>query len=314
LTLYKQIMVLQWSHGPLLVLNDQPHPFELLHQVSFQRQRRLLLLLSERVLMYGLEVSEYASPDHPRVYINIEKVDSVATQKPTSGPSLIRSLVSCYLKACSQQYGKDLHVHVFARSQPEYLFQQSSKNEKKHVLSDIQLIQWWAKGLQQVSEQVHVFVPGYEPSLLSLPPTIHWGFPFDRDHVARTHIPQFPDDPIRRAVHLVGKKGLVSEWMDILETLSEFSSGHPAAFISVHIPCQKDKKECSVKEKTMTLDSAIEYLFQADFSTDLKAKQTSMEFLRKFEAQGEILNDKPITMKKKHPLANNPFNVKKRKI
>lgn len=119
-------------------------------------------------------------------------------------------------------------ISLFARSQTQYLFPNSAKNEKKHVLTDRGLISWWCKVLDPILQEHaapsssagakgYLLVPGFDhlETRQLFPPVrsethVKWvqGHPYkldkETDITVREVIPHFPDDPKARFLDELG--------------------------------------------------------------------------------------------------------------
>ncbi|KAJ3068264.1 hypothetical protein HDU98_008595 [Podochytrium sp. JEL0797] len=129
-------------------------------------------------ITHGLLAHEF-SVSNTHLYIYIEKLDSTGASQPADSraPSppkrLARQLVCEYLSAAHAEHHaqfRRISVHLFARSQPQYLFPGSASNGKR-VLKDEDLVQWWARTLETAAERVagsseqpqcFAFIPGAE--------------------------------------------------------------------------------------------------------------------------------------------------------
>ncbi|KAI9265132.1 histone acetylation protein-domain-containing protein [Phascolomyces articulosus] len=96
----------------------------------------------------GIETDEYETIDsngelEKTVYIG--KVDTTGTPEFNG---VVGRVIEAYIKSVSP-----CTIHVFARSQRQYLFHQSSRNKDKRVLSDRNLLRWWYKVLTRCLEE-----------------------------------------------------------------------------------------------------------------------------------------------------------------
>ncbi|KAI6085905.1 histone acetylation protein-domain-containing protein [Hypoxylon rubiginosum] len=195
---------------------------------------------SGQVLVLGLEVYIYTTSFSTIIFVS--KADSTGylnlldLPKGTSSP--IREVTTCFvafLISNRRRPTKQLVVNLFARSQSQYLFPGSVKNNGKHVLDDRGLVKWWCRVLNGMLEgndyseirkswggmHGYLVIPGlddYETRAF-LPRTsmasTNWtlGDPlaimslytkdpttFGRDIHIRSLIPTYPDDPKARFV------------------------------------------------------------------------------------------------------------------
>ncbi|KAG2227420.1 hypothetical protein INT45_007445 [Circinella minor] len=99
-------------------------------------------------LICGIEADEYMTVhDNGELEktLYIGKVDTTGTRE---FKGVVNRVLQAYIKSVSP-----CTVHVFARSQPQYLFHLSARNKDKQVLSDRNLIRWWYKVLTACLEQ-----------------------------------------------------------------------------------------------------------------------------------------------------------------
>ncbi|KAI8143236.1 histone acetylation protein-domain-containing protein [Fennellomyces sp. T-0311] len=126
----------------------------------------------------------------------IGKVDSTGTHR-----GVISKVIQAYVKSETP-----CRVHVFARSQPQYLFHRSAMNKDKPVLSDRDLIRWWYKVLS--FGQGWWSIPGIDDEAsarheLGRPKQGGWkyGYPYDPDARAAQVVPRFNDDAKSRLLN-----------------------------------------------------------------------------------------------------------------
>lgn len=218
----------------------------------------------EQVIAFGLEIYIYTTAHSSIIFV--AKADSTGylglLNLPKGTPSPIREVSVTfiqYLVANRTRKGIQFIVNLFARSQSQYLFPGSVKNNGKHILDDRGLVRWWCRVLNPLLEQessakkswdrVHgyLIIPGmdeYETRayLPRTPSTSqHWdvGHPLQRispyisDPVTygasipiRCLIPTYPDDPKARFVEELEESTperakLVNGWRSPL-TLNQF--------------------------------------------------------------------------------------------
>ena len=117
---------------------------------------------SPGVILYGFLFTEYHLEEE--LIVHIDKIDSTGLIHDSTVNlmliedqnlvSLPRKIIQDYLNFLQEHHilngskMKNLTIHVFARSQPEYLFVNSSKNGLKSTkLAHKHLIRWWKKSL-----------------------------------------------------------------------------------------------------------------------------------------------------------------------
>ncbi|KAI1400865.1 histone acetylation protein-domain-containing protein [Hypoxylon fuscum] len=210
-----------------------------------------------QVIVLGLEIYIYTTSFSTIIFVS--KADSTGylnlLNLPKGTPSPIREVTACFLAfliSNRRRPTKQLVVNLFARSQSQYLFPGSVKNNGKHVLDDRGLVKWWSRVLNAMLEgrdysemrnhwdSIHgyLIIPGldnYETRAF-LPRTdgasTNWtlGHPleimspytkdpgtFGHNIHPRSLIPTFPDDPKARFIQeleesVPEKAKLLSGW------------------------------------------------------------------------------------------------------
>ncbi|KAI1125995.1 hypothetical protein F5Y10DRAFT_245870 [Nemania abortiva] len=190
------------------------------------------------VLVLALEIYIYTTTFSTTIFV--AKADSTGylhLQSTSQGFSPIRAITVAFLNFLVQNRrrpSKQLIINLFARSQSQYIFPGSVKNDKKHILDDRGLIKWWCRVLNPLLEdlnsnnstanwdraQGYLVIPGlddYETRAF-VPKTENaarnWSLghplelisPYTKDTVnyenvpPRCLIPTYPDDPKARFV------------------------------------------------------------------------------------------------------------------
>ncbi|GAA5890617.1 hypothetical protein JCM16303_006675 [Sporobolomyces ruberrimus] len=110
------------------------------------------------VPLCAIEASIYTIPSTSTSILYISKVDTTGLQRPPtspSSPSPTKSFVSAFLSyhfLFPPHSTTRLRVHVFARSQSQYLFPGSADNTtSKRILSDKELSRWWKSTLESAT-------------------------------------------------------------------------------------------------------------------------------------------------------------------
>ncbi|GAA6006592.1 hypothetical protein JCM11491_003109 [Sporobolomyces phaffii] len=192
----------------------------------------------------AIEASVYTVPSTATSILYISKVDTTGLERPRprrrrrAGPSPTKAFVSSFIAYHLEHpphATTRVRVHVFARSQSQYLFPGSADNrDSKRVLDDKALIRWWKSTLSTAitttsspTSTVDAFylVPGLtyleslpyvplDPAAAAAPPRWTYGHPYSTlssplhplgsppsTHPLPDHIPAFPDDPKSRFLH-----------------------------------------------------------------------------------------------------------------
>ncbi|KAI0139421.1 histone acetylation protein-domain-containing protein [Hypoxylon sp. NC0597] len=220
----------------------------------------------KQVLVLALEIYIYTTSFSTIIFVS--KADSTGylnlLDLPKGSPSPIREVTACFLAflaANRRRPAKQLVVNLFARSQSQYLFPGSVKNNGKHILDDRGLVKWWCRVLNSLLEgdeysdvrkpwdgiHGYLIVPGldnYETRAF-LPRTgtaaANWTLghplekisPYTKDPSTygqiihpRSLIPTYPDDPKARFIEELEestpeKAKLLSGWRSP-KTLDQF--------------------------------------------------------------------------------------------
>ncbi|KAF3933008.1 hypothetical protein ABW20_dc0105236 [Dactylellina cionopaga] len=181
-----------------------------------------------------------------------------------------------YLINETRRPGVSTHLTLFARAQDQYLFPNSVRNKSKHVLSDIQLIRWWARVLdpllyttiipQHSTEtndddekenekkedlpKAYILVPGLDATdLRNVIPSKSWthGHPYSHpSKPVRECIPHFEDDPKSRFMDELedgGWRGVrtMKEFWELMAFRQECSLGKSVGFVSVVFEAESRK-------------------------------------------------------------------------
>ncbi|ODQ54122.1 hypothetical protein SAICODRAFT_78330, partial [Saitoella complicata NRRL Y-17804] len=254
-------------------------------------------------LICAIEALVYTTKDLTTLYVS--KVDTTG-YKPPKTQSPVRGAIAGFLAYLYLVYkkkeGSRLRLSLFAKSQPQYLFPDSAKNQNKHVVDDGGLIKWWVKTSDLAipeSSKRYLIVPGmdrYDTRKFWAGSKLDWvtGHPYGdpkdpNSSIARECIPCLPDDPKARYVAELDDNGsgatmTLSQFWTTMEFRQECSAGRMVGFISVEAVA----KEGSSVDNNMegkTLDDkqykrAFEVLIKNDFSTDEFCKKSTEAFVR----------------------------------
>ncbi|PSR71938.1 hypothetical protein PHLCEN_2v12148 [Hermanssonia centrifuga] len=148
------------------VLVASPHKHHGLFPYAQPRPRAylqdILILLSQqatpdapRVFVTAVEVSVYNIPATSCGILYVSKVDATGqATAPSPTATLIKSLLTYYTNPETRPIHIDtLWIQVFARSQGQYLFPNSSDHSGKRVLTDVKLCAWWKRNLSEVAAE-----------------------------------------------------------------------------------------------------------------------------------------------------------------
>lgn len=218
------------------------------------------------ILVYAIEVLIYQTSDITTLFVSKADSTGFLIANKTPGISPVRAVTTAFLRhllELTHREGITSHVSLFARAQDQYLFPNSVKISTKHILSDRQLIKWWARVLDPIlkaysdnaSVKGYLLVPGldkYESKSLLPPASPRWilGHPYDgKSKPVRECIPHFPDDPKSRFMmelevdRGVGWKGVtsLSTFWELMAFRQECSLGKSVGFLSLVIPGKRDE-------------------------------------------------------------------------
>ncbi|KLO14808.1 hypothetical protein SCHPADRAFT_293540 [Schizopora paradoxa] len=111
-------------------------------------------VLGQRVLVLAVEAGIFNIPYTKSTVVSIVKVDTTARGKrPAPTTAIMSAFISFFTDPATRpQAGVErVWVHLFARSQGQYLFPNSSEFEGKKVLSPEKLCKWWKTVLSGVT-------------------------------------------------------------------------------------------------------------------------------------------------------------------
>lgn len=109
-----------------------------------------------RSFVSAIEASVFSFPATNSTILYVSKVDGTgqgAYPSPTS--TLVKAFLEFYASPKSPLYPKysthRLWIHIFARSQRQYLFPNSADHPGKKPLGDVALCKWWKRTLTQIA-------------------------------------------------------------------------------------------------------------------------------------------------------------------
>ena len=146
-------------------------------------QQHIIVLVSEqpsavqpRVFVTAVEAYFYVIPSTRSGILYVSKVDSTGQgKKPSPTSTIVKRLIHFYVSPDTRPNlgGTDgqaeyVWVHVFARSQGQYLFPNSADFYGKKPLSDVRLCAWWKAALSSVAGQLSRQAGGKEGERVKL--------------------------------------------------------------------------------------------------------------------------------------------------
>lgn len=164
------------------------------------------------VPVLGIEISIYSVPATSTCLLYVSKIDTTGLLKdPAPSKIVTRALLEHYMQQHPRSM-QSLRIHVFARSQDQYLFPGSIENKTKRVLDDKNLCKWWRNTLGDAALAAHknrtgsndiklfYLLGGYSflesLPLVSSPPSVQEGQPsWQYGHPYTTIPPPLPTTP-----------------------------------------------------------------------------------------------------------------------
>ncbi|KAI9355371.1 histone H3-K56 acetyltransferase [Zopfochytrium polystomum] len=311
------------------------------------------------LLTHGIHVIEFTATDHSGSgdarsrWIYVGKMDSTGAGVSTPSAPRLRSILVSFLQGLSAEgtafpaesstreiascprpialesesgeVGVQVHVHVFARAQPEYLFPKSSQNAAKRVLSDRQLLRWWMATLNAVGSRplrgtpngsaavspaaltisrsaCSWFVPGEsEASLTSLRLSVDgtsdrpsegtckwsWGLAVEGSLSARETIPLFEDDAKKKGIAMLEPNDSVSQLMEVMAIAGECSTGKLVGLF--HLTMKHSgtlSVEASSGVSQKEFNAVIDLLLSLNFADNCKTRESTQDVLLKLSTIG----------------------------
>lgn len=305
--------------------------------VSQSQPQEMLQGQTADILITAMAVSEYLVNDEisSTSYVYVEKIDSTGYRLASnaSRPST-RATILAYLTFAREFLpGHIITAHIFARSQPAYLFCGSEHNARKRVLGDRALVKWWMKtlsSLQCVGARGSWLVPGESERTMADVARIadqsatvkwNWGWPWSTDINAADVVPRFPDDAKSKVLSNYSNQQLhMEEFEELLQITGECKDRVSGFFI---VKLQQDggqlaqAKAASISAPAPSrkdFDTFICKLMAADFSTIKAAVQSSAELiglLREMPAAHSKVPRQGLMAAAEIPtfVASNPVNI-----
>lgn len=271
---------------------------------------------SNRILIFAINAGVYVSSNNS-TFVHISKVDSTGYDtklRLDSGGSLIQNIVSGLVYSIYSRINTgQFFVNVCSRHNPEYLFTNSGKNNRKHIIKDAKLISWWVKTLDRVSAILesfssskilkHLYVPAEESSsLLRYCPRgketgWKWGYSplYNLDSPAQEWLPSFGDDPKTKVMKMKRGVSIRDLYGHLITVDSCFFK--EIGFLIISTEVGSDSRESvgeTFKPGTFyfprVLDEICRMLADSDFSTAENALKSTSEIVGLMENETDILN------------------------
>jgi regulator of Ty1 transposition protein 109 len=141
----------------LILLSEEAVPVEKTHGSASNEPPAAIS--RPRTFVSAIEACVYTFPTSDSTILYISKVDGTGQgifPSPTS--SLLRAFGVFYASPRSPVYTAPtthhLWIHLFARSQRQYLFPNSGDHPNKKPLGDVALCKWWKQNLSDIAKAV----------------------------------------------------------------------------------------------------------------------------------------------------------------
>lgn len=145
----------------LVLLSEQASSAEAEHaSSSAAKEDPTTANLQPPIFVTAIEACVYSFPNSDSTILYISKVDGTGQgifPSPTS--TLLHALALFYASPRSPVYMTStthhfLWIHLFARSQRQYLFPNSADHPNKKPLGDVALCKWWKNNLTDIAKAV----------------------------------------------------------------------------------------------------------------------------------------------------------------
>jgi hypothetical protein len=248
------------------VIEKAETDYQLTKQHTTKRRECLVTCWNKDLLVFAVLYSFYENPAN----LYIEKIDTSGYDSIVGlATTVVRGIIDFYSLTCPE-----LRIQIYCATAEQYLFHQSKSTDKK-VLSDRDLIKWWLKVCDFMTEKYFV-VPGESlHSVKRMMPSQDWkwGLGVEMNSIAN-QLPIFPDDMIKKGLEYADKNATVSELLEIMGCM-ETASGMRAIIVL------KTRTENPITSKSYTVsnyDELVATFMQYRFDTREHARNASKEF------------------------------------
>ncbi|KAH8920924.1 hypothetical protein BT69DRAFT_1352031 [Atractiella rhizophila] len=130
--------------------HPQEHPHEGVSEHKYDQE--------DGVPIFGLEAHIYTVPSTSTALVYISKVDTTGLLPPNEGKGAAGTITAAFVSYFLSHPHRGVtstRIHVFARSQSQYLFPGSAENvhKKERLLDDKRLCGWWKRVLSEGIER-----------------------------------------------------------------------------------------------------------------------------------------------------------------
>lgn len=219
-------------------------------------------------------------------------------------------------------------IALFTRSEPQYLFPESSKVPTKHVLSGEGLLKWWLKAIDPIIHEIYeshtafLRIPAEEDKVIQrylAPLESNWGIGdmftqgTDKD-IAVFKVPLFPDDPKARFLeHLVVENRATSvtvkQFWEELQMRQEFRLGVTVSVIGVDGVLKHDEeiRESGIVLSHKKFKQLKNYITGDDYSDEEGGAEAYKNVMNYLES---IVGDVPVSVTGQYiPPAPKPVSI-----
>lgn len=304
-------------HGPRSDASDREHQHKhaQTHSNRIQRQRKreqdvliehLVVVVSPtKLILYGMHVLVYESPQCFTVFVS--KADTtgyVDDKQRINVLEITKAAVKSILSAIENPSSKPVRISLFAKAHPHYLFNGSTQNPNKHVLSDAQLVRWWISALDKVAPEsfdpstlrAKIQIPGadrFQLNKLTQNMGLTWthGNVFSPESNSKPKavytIPRFPDDPKTRflddlVLRRRTKKTPTDQFWIEMESRQEFRLGSVVAILGLEgtlAAHEPHKHAARVTPKLMKL--LYQSLIDGNYDTVAAVREATAGFMER---------------------------------
>ena len=242
---------------------------------TVERLSRLLFVSTTTSYLFGMMASEY-NVESNGLLVNVEKIDSTGEEGVKGLASTVLKAYFSFLvdKASALKYDW-LQIHVFARSQPQYLFPESGQRVSKKVLGDSKLVQWWLNTLTSPStdESCFWFIPNEtetSPVTKSILKDNEWQWGLQQ---VGSCFPCFPDDPVAKCMSMDNDSNKLMELLGIAGECQRV-----CALLSKRIPIKPSETNVFTEKEGIdkeSMDVFVSQLMLQDFGDADKSKEAT---------------------------------------
>ncbi|SCU85875.1 LADA_0D10440g1_1 [Lachancea dasiensis] len=314
------------------------------HKLSVRDVTRVILgyITSINPLCYVKDILKLSKPqrDHSKVvtqHTTTRKALKILINRSRASTKYIPSNDILYQHFNQVSPNWTCQICLFTRSEPEYLFSQSSQNPRKHVLSGSALLSWWLSIIDSVmishfesDIRARLQIPGEEDNAtrkyFQSSKLTYWQvgdlFNGKSSDLAVFNIPVFPDDPKGRFLEQLvegdrARKVQLNEFWAELQIQQEFRLGETVSVIGTEGKLKSSVGRVMAADEVISTSSrklfntVKSYITGEDYGTEegaLEAFANLSDFLHL------RLGTKLIRIQGIKPMTSQPVNVPELKV